>query len=72
MHHSELSLNTREKGSRLNCWRVTQVCEGKGLPVKLEVTQAHEPAVRLYKKAGFEYLGDYDVYIIRDIQSIEL
>ena len=24
------------------------------------------------QKAGFEFLGDYDVYIIRDIQSIEI
>jgi len=30
------------------------------------------PAAALYRKAGFEYLGDYDVYIIRDIQSIEI
>jgi hypothetical protein len=29
-------------------------------------------AVELYRKAGFEFLGDYDVYIIRDVQSIEI
>ncbi len=43
----------------------------KGFQVKLEVHRTNEIAVSLYKKAGFEYLGDYDVYIIRDIQSIE-
>ncbi len=31
-----------------------------------------QTAVELYLKADFEFLGDYDVYIIRDIQSIEI
>ncbi len=43
----------------------------KGFQVKLEVHRTNEIVVSMYKKAGFEYLGDYDVYIIRDIQSIE-
>lgn len=43
----------------------------KGFQIKLEVHRSNEIAVSMYKKAGFEYLGDYDVYIIRDIQSIE-
>jgi ribosomal protein S18 acetylase RimI-like enzyme len=38
---------------------------GKGCQVKIEVHRDNHRAVRLYKKAGFEYLGDYDVYIIR-------
>jgi ribosomal protein S18 acetylase RimI-like enzyme len=44
----------------------------KGYQVKLEVHRSNTPAVELYRKAGFEFLGDYDVYIIRDIQSIEI
>jgi len=44
----------------------------KGYQVKLEVHRTNKTAVHLYKKAGFEYLGDYDIYIIRDIQSIEI
>ena len=44
----------------------------KGYQVKLEVHRSNAVAVELYLKAGFEYLGDYDVYIIRDIQSIEI
>lgn len=43
----------------------------KGYQVKLEVHRTNEIAIKLYKKAGFRYLGDYDVYIIRDIQSSE-
>jgi ribosomal protein S18 acetylase RimI-like enzyme len=38
-----------------------------GLQIKLEVYRSNEKAVNLYKSNGFEYLGDYDVYIIRDI-----
>ncbi len=44
----------------------------KGYQVKLEVHRSNNVAVDLYRKAGFEFLGDYDVYIIRDIQSIEI
>lgn len=38
----------------------------KGCQVKLEVHKSNIKAINLYKKAGFKYLGDYDVYIIRD------
>ncbi len=44
----------------------------KGYQVKLEVHRTNMAAVKLYKKAGFEYLGDYDIYIVRDVQSIEI
>ena len=42
----------------------------KGYQVKLEVHRSNFKAICLYKKSGFEYLGDYDVYIIRDISKI--
>jgi len=38
-----------------------------GLQAKLEVHRSNHRAVNLYKKFGFGYLGDYDVYIKRDI-----
>jgi [ribosomal protein S18]-alanine N-acetyltransferase len=41
----------------------------KGCQVKLEVHESNIKAINLYKKAGFRRLGDYDVYIIRDIQG---
>ena len=44
----------------------------KGYQVKLEVHRSNAVAVELYRKAGFEFLGDYDVYIIRDVQSIDI
>ena len=43
----------------------------KGFPVKIEVHRKNLKAINLYKKAGFEYLGDYDVYIIRDLNKLE-
>jgi ribosomal protein S18 acetylase RimI-like enzyme len=49
-----------------------RVVKEMGYQVKLEVHRTNETAVSLYRKAGFEYLGDYDVYIIRNIQSIEI
>lgn len=41
-----------------------------GYQVKLEVHSANIKAINLYKKFGFSRLGDYDVYIIRDITKI--
>jgi len=38
-----------------------------GMQIKLEVHKDNAKALGLYKKAGFSYLGDYHVYIIRDI-----
>jgi len=37
----------------------------KGYQIKLEVHQTNTAAIELYKGLGFQYLGDYDVYIIR-------
>lgn len=38
--------------------------------IKLEVHQLNQKAVNLYKKMGFTRLGDYDIYIIRDVNAI--
>jgi ribosomal protein S18 acetylase RimI-like enzyme len=35
------------------------------LQIKIEVHRQNKVALNLYKKFGFNYLGDYDVYIIR-------
>lgn len=43
----------------------------KGYQVKIEVHRKNLKAISFYKKAGFEYLGDYDVYIIRDINKLQ-
>ncbi len=38
----------------------------KGYKMKLEVHQTNQAAIELYKGLGFQYLGDYDVYILLD------
>ena len=42
-----------------------------GLQVKLEVHHDNEKAISLYTDSGFKSLGDYDVYIIRDLNEIK-
>jgi ribosomal protein S18 acetylase RimI-like enzyme len=42
----------------------------KGYQVKLEVHKENKIALNLYTNAGFDYLGDYNVYIIRDVSKI--
>jgi len=44
----------------------------KKLQIKLEVHKDNFKAVNLYSKARFTYLGDYDVYIIRNYNNINL
>jgi ribosomal protein S18 acetylase RimI-like enzyme len=41
-----------------------------GMQIKLEVHKDNARALGLYTKAGFTYLGDYLVFIIRDISHI--
>lgn len=41
-----------------------------GMQLKLEVHRHNKAAIALYKNAGFEYLGDYDVHIIRNWDKI--
>lgn len=45
--------------------------QSTGMQIKLEVHKDNFTAVQLYKKWGFNYLGDYEVYIIRDYKLIQ-
>jgi len=47
-----------------------QVVRRKGFQVKLEVHSANFKAINLYKKFGFKHLGEYKVFIIRDISNL--
>jgi ribosomal protein S18 acetylase RimI-like enzyme len=42
----------------------------RGYQIKLEVHKDNIKAIEIYKKLGFNYLGDYDVYIVRDLNTI--
>ena len=41
------------------------------MQIKIEVHKNNSKAINLYLKSGFKYLGDYDVYIIRDFNTIK-
>ena len=43
----------------------------KGVQVKLEVHNNNTKAINLYKNHGFAHLGEYSVYIIRDLSAVE-
>ncbi len=73
LHHFGITPAYQGRGlSHLLLKESLKVVREKGYQVKLEVHRTNETAVHLYKKAGFEYLGDYDIYIIRDVQSIDI
>jgi len=48
-----------------------KIAKELGLQVKMEVHVGNERAIHFYKKVGFKRLGDYDVYIIRDLTNIK-
>jgi ribosomal protein S18 acetylase RimI-like enzyme len=71
MHHFGILPGYQGNGlSNILLMTSLKFAKEKGYQVKLEVLNSNSRAIKLYKKAGFEYLGDYDVYIIRDITRI--
>ena len=73
LHHFGITPSYQGRGlSQLLVKESLTFVKEKGYQVKLEVHRTNEAAVHLYKKGGFEYIGDYDIYIIRDVQSIEI
>ncbi len=46
--------------------------QSKGYQIKLEVREDNTHAIELYKKMGFNRLGDYDIYIVRDVNDLKL
>jgi [ribosomal protein S18]-alanine N-acetyltransferase len=47
-----------------------RVVKEMGHQVKLEVHSTNYKAINLYKKFGFKHLGEYNVYIIRDLSNL--
>jgi ribosomal protein S18 acetylase RimI-like enzyme len=67
LHHFGIIPGLQGKGlSKMLLDESLKFVKSKGYQVKLEVHKTNIKALNLYKKAGFKYLGDYDVYIIRD------
>ncbi len=72
LHHFGIHPDYQRKGLGLQLAKESlKFVKEKGYQVKLEVHKNNRAAIALYQKLGFKYLGDYDVYIIRDIKSIE-
>lgn len=73
LHHFGIHPNYQRKGiGKMLTRESLRFVKAKGYQVKLEVHRSNIPAINLYKQFGFQYLGDYDVYIIRDLNSIEV
>ncbi len=71
LHHFGILPRFQGKGlSKLLLSKSLEFVRRKGCQVKIEVQWKNKIAINIYKKAGFEYLGDYDVYIIRDITGL--
>lgn len=67
LHHIGVKIDYQNKGlgKQLTVESIEYAKE-KGFQIKLEVHQSNLKAIEIYKKLGFAYLGDYDVYIIRE------
>lgn len=71
LHHFGVHPDYQRKGiGKLLVKESLQFVKQKGYQVKLEVHQTNIAAINLYKQFGFTFLGDYDVYIIRDLSTI--
>ncbi|MGE0076296.1 MAG: GNAT family N-acetyltransferase [Bacteroidales bacterium] len=72
LHHFGIHPDYQRQGiGKLLVKESLRFVKDKGYQVKLEVHQSNVAAINLYKQFGFTFLGDYDVYIIRDLSTIE-
>lgn len=66
MHHFAVLPSYRNQGlGRSLAMKSLEFAREKGAPVKLEVNPLNLPAIKLYQSLGFELLGDYDVYMLK-------
>ncbi|MBI5541918.1 MAG: GNAT family N-acetyltransferase [Bacteroidia bacterium] len=71
LHHFCIKPEFQNKGlSHILCNKCVSFAKENNLQIKLEVHKNNLKAIDLYKKHGFNFLGDYDVYIIREYINI--
>jgi ribosomal protein S18 acetylase RimI-like enzyme len=71
LHHFGILPEFQGKGlSKILLTESLQFVKSKGHQVKLEVHSTNFKAINLYKKFGFRHLGEYNVYIIRDLSNL--
>jgi ribosomal protein S18 acetylase RimI-like enzyme len=69
LHHFAVEPSLQGRGlSKILLRASLDHARAAGLQVKLEVSRGNTHAIELYKKAGFTSLGDYEVYILRDLK----
>lgn len=69
LHHFCVHPSFQGKGlSHILCKKSIDLAESMNMQIKLEVHKSNSKAIALYEKHGFKYLGDYLVYIIRNIK----
>lgn len=66
LHHFGISPGSQGQGLAKPLLKASvDYARSLNLQLKIEVHRQNTIALNLYKKFGFNYLGDYDVYIIR-------
>lgn len=71
LHHFGIKSELQGKGlSKPLLEESLKFAKETGLQIKLEVHKTNIAALELYKKYNFKYLGDYEVYVIREFGSI--
>jgi len=71
LHHFGISPVYQGKGlSKLLLKESFKFVKQMGFQLKLEVHSTNFKAINLYKQFGFEHMGEYNVYIIRDISKL--
>jgi ribosomal protein S18 acetylase RimI-like enzyme len=72
LHHFGIKPEYQGKGlSKILFNESLNFAKSLGVQIKLEVHKSNLKATELYKKGGFQYLGDYRVYIIRELEEVE-
>ncbi len=75
LHLHHIGVLTKFQGRGYGKWLTREslaYSKKTGYQIKLEVNDKNTNAIELYKKLGFQRLGDYDIYIVRKPKEINL
>lgn len=71
LHHFGIHPDFRGRGLSHPLLKASlAIAKERNMQIKLEVHRSNAAAISLYQKYGFGYLGDYDVYIVRDVTTL--
>ena len=67
LHHFGIKPEFQKKGLGYNLGLASiKIAQEKKCQIKMEVHRSNLAGIKLYKKLGFDFLGDYKVLIMRD------